>query len=187
MWVKRVMRSEEFHFHYEFGNLSALSSYIFSSLMPLASPFTFTVLFYPVHFLVFFLPFLLSFFLSLTFYFVRLILFLRSHHLLLVIVHRTLALRKIENGKTTNPAATYGIRVYQHIMPFSNLFSSQDRSLCACVPPPPPTSTLHLSLIGQQRKAADAVFSVAKPPAMLPPPLIVIVVSMLKHLAVSCY
>lgn len=54
-----------------------------------------------------------------------------------------------ENGKTANPAACYGIRVYQPIMPFSDLFSSQDLSLCACIPPPP---TPHLSLITQQRQ-----------------------------------
>lgn len=50
-----------------------------------------------------------------------------------------------ENGKTANPAACYGIRVYQPIMPFSDLFSSQDLSLCACIPPPPPTHTFPLS------------------------------------------
>lgn len=54
-----------------------------------------------------------------------------------------------ENGKTANPAASYGICVYQPIMPFSDLFSSQDHSLCARIPPPshPPPS-----LITQQRQ-----------------------------------
>lgn len=69
-----------------------------------------------------------------------------------------------ENGKTANPAACYGIRVYQPIMPFSDLFSSQDLALCACIPPPPnpPPFPYHPT------KAADAIFSAPKPPATLP-------------------
>lgn len=46
-------------------------------------------------------------------------------------------------------------------MPFSDLFSSQDRSLCACIPPPPPPFPY------RPTKAADAVFSAAKPSATL--------------------
>lgn len=54
--------------------------------------------------------------------------------------------KKKENGKATNPTASYSTRVYRPIMPFSDLFSSQDRSLCACIPPPhPPPRTFLLS------------------------------------------
>lgn len=76
---------------------------------------------------------------------------------------RTPALHQKENGKTANPTASYGIRVYQPIMPFSDLFSSRDRSLCACIPPPRhPTPFPY-----RPTKAADAVFSAAKPCATL--------------------
>lgn len=76
---------------------------------------------------------------------------------------RTPALHQKENGKTANPTASYGICVYQPIMPFSDLFSSQDRSLCACIPPPRhPTPFPY-----RPTKAADAVFSAAKPCATL--------------------
>lgn len=87
-----------------------------------------------------------------------------------------------ENGKTANPAASYGIRVYQSIMPFSDLFSSQDRSLCACIPPPPHTHPPPFPY--RPTKAADAVFSAAKTSCNVTPtptsPLIVIVVSTLR-------
>lgn len=69
-----------------------------------------------------------------------------------------------ENGKTANPAACYGIRVYQPIMPFSDLFSSQDLPLCACIPPPPQPTPFPY----HPTKAADAIFSAPKPPATLP-------------------
>lgn len=133
--------------------------------LPFVSPFTFTVLFhYPLHFLVSPLPF-----------------FLFSFHLS---THNTsisslcLALqpseKKRENRKTANPAASYGIRVYQPIMPFSDLFSSQDRSLCACIPSTPPP---HLSLIAQQRRRM-LYFQLQN--LLRRPPLIVIVVSTLR-------
>lgn len=54
--------------------------------------------------------------------------------------------KKKENGKAANPTASYSTRVYRPIMPFSDLFSSQDRSICACIPPPhPPPCTFLLS------------------------------------------
>lgn len=129
------MRSTKFVFHYELAPLSYF--FVYSCLMHFSSHFTSPVLFYLV-------TSLSPFFLFLPFYFVCLIPSLYSHNLRLVIVPHTLALRKKENGKTANPTASYGTRVYQPIMPFSNFFSSQYRSLCVCTPTAPPPSTFPL-------------------------------------------
>lgn len=152
------MQSAEFNFYCDLGYLFGLSSS--SCLVPFISPFTVTVPFHCTPFT--FLSPVSLFFpsrLSVSFH-------LSTHTT--AISSLCLALQpsaKKENGKTANPAASYGIRVYQPIMPFSDLFSSRDRSLCACIPPPPhpPPFPYHPT------KAADAVFSAAKPPATLPP------------------
>lgn len=131
------------------------------------SPFTATVLFHRCLFFSCLSAFLSSpaFILSVSFLLFSLTTSVSS------LCPRTPALHQKENGKTANPTASYGIRVYQPIMPFSDLFSSQDRSLCACIPPPRrPTPFPY-----RPTKATDAVFSAAKPCAMLlhrhqPPP-----------------
>lgn len=60
---------------------------------------------------------------------------LHSLHLHLIIVPHTPALCKDENEKTANPTASYGIRVCQPTMLLSDLFSSQNHSLCGCIHP----------------------------------------------------
>lgn len=75
-----------------------------------------------------------------------------------------------ENGKAANPTASYSTRVYRPIMPFSDLFSSQDRSLCACIPPPhPPPRTF---LLSPNKRPPAAVISAAGTlrDVTLPPP-----------------
>lgn len=75
-----------------------------------------------------------------------------------------------ENGKAANPTASYSTRVYRPIMPFSDLFSSQDRSLCACIPPPhPPPCTF---LLSPNKRPPAAVISAAGTlrDVTLPPP-----------------
>lgn len=129
---ERLIRSTVFSF-YEFWYLSGPSCYSYL-LLPLSWSIVTSSLQSP--FSLFLLP---------RFHFVCFIPSFHSHHLCLVIVSHTTALHQKENGKTANPAASYGIRVYQPIMPFSDLFSSRDRSLCACIPPPPPPYTFPLS------------------------------------------
>lgn len=78
--------------------------------------------------------------------------------------------KKKENGKAANPTASYSTRVYRPIMPFSDLFSSQDRSLCACIPPPhPPPRTF---LLSPNKRPPAAVISAAGTlrDVTLPPP-----------------
>lgn len=120
---------------------------------------------HPLHFFFFFClpsPFLSS----PSFHFVFLIPSLHSHHLHFIIVPP--ALHPKENGKTANPAASYGIRVYQPIMPFSDLFSSQDRSLCACIPAtPPPPDTFPLS---PNKGGGCCIFSCKTSCNITPPP-----------------
>lgn len=64
-----------------------------------------------------------------------------------------------ENRKLPNPAASYGIHVYQHIMPLADLFGSRDRLLWACIPPP--SHHRHLFPITPQKEVRD-VFSAAQ-------------------------
>lgn len=119
----------------------------------------------PLHPLHFFFCLPSPFLSSPSFHFVFLIPSLHSHHLHLIIVPP--ALHQKENGKTANPAASYGIRVYQPIMPFSDLFSSQDRSLCACIPATPPPDTFPLS---PNKGGGCCIFSCKTSCNITPPP-----------------
>ena len=77
-----------------------------------------------------------------------------------------------ENGKTTNPAASDDIRVYQPIMPLSDLFGCLDLSLCACLPP----HQLHTFPLSSNK--GDGCCNINPPPRSTTPHTIVTVVSM---------